>query len=95
LSNPRTLADQDAGFIQLPEDGTGKQVAHVLIDETQSDGSEETLYLPRMVITGADGEIAEVRNGALRLDVRDLEEAVERLTATVESLKTALLLIHT
>lgn len=93
--NPRTLADQDAALVQLPVDGTGKQIGHVLIDETQSDGTVETLYLPRMVITGADGEIAEVKNGALRLDASDLQDAVEQLTQMVKQLHDTLLLMHT
>jgi hypothetical protein len=94
MANPRTIADQDAALIQLPADGTGKQVGHVLIDETQSDGSAKTLYLPRMVISGADGEIAVVRDGGLRIDSRDLQNAVEELTETVQMLRDTLLLIH-
>jgi hypothetical protein len=94
MSNPRTLADQDGALVQLPTDGTGKQIAHVLIDETQSDGSTETLYMPRMVISGADGELLEVRHGALQIDASALQDTVQRLTEAVTLLRETLLLIH-
>jgi hypothetical protein len=94
MSNPRTLADQDDAQIQLPADGTGKKVAHAPIDETQSDGSTDTLYMPRMVISGADGELAAVKDGALQIDSSALEATIEHLTRAVTELNQTLLLIH-
>jgi enterochelin esterase-like enzyme len=94
LGNPIVLALQDGGWVQLPEDGTGKQIAHVLVDEVQSDGSTETVYLPRMVITGSDGELAAVYDGAVQTDSLELRTAVDELTHEVRRLRETLLLIH-
>jgi enterochelin esterase-like enzyme len=94
MGNPLILALQDGGWVQLPEDGTGKQIGHVLVDELQSDGSTETVYLPRMVIAGADGELAAVYDGAVQTDSLELRTAVDELTQEVRQLRETLLLIH-
>lgn len=92
MANPKIVGLADAGWVQVPADGSGKRIAHYAVDVQQADGSFTTVYYPVLMMTDADGNVANVRlvDGDPSLQVTDrqshrmLEEIVVLLHELLE-----------